>query len=153
MILKTIYFDHLLPQLFSFCFLDGIINDMQQTKLAIIRASAYPISIVIVGVGSADFSAMNELDSDDRLLSATEGGGGSGSSGVVGKRTLGMVSGSGRTVKAVRDIVQFVPLNKFLARTGPYIRSQAELAREVLAEIPDQMTGIFIKHLKNTQYQ
>ena len=49
--------------------------------------------------------------------------------------------------------MQFVPLNKFLARTGPYIRSQAELAREVLAEIPDQMTGIFIKHLKNTQYQ
>lgn len=37
--------------------------------------------------------------------------------------------------------MQFVPLNKFLARTGPYIRSQAELAREVLAEIPDQMTA------------
>ncbi len=135
---------------------------MQQTKLAIIRASAYPISIVIVGVGSADFSAMNELDSDDRLLSATEGGGGTsgGSSGAVGKRTLGMVSGSGRTVKAVRDIVQFVPLNKFLAPPGPAVstssstssssaqqhfsagvRCKAELAREVLAEIPDQMTA------------
>ena len=128
---------------------------MQQTKLAIIRASAYPISIVIVGVGSADFSAMNELDSDDRLLSATEGGGSSGN-----KRTLGMVSGSGRTVKAVRDIVQFVPLNKFLAPPGPAVstssstssssaqqhfsagvRCKAELAREVLAEIPDQMTA------------
>lgn len=95
---------------------DGIISDMHQTKNAIIDASKLPISIIIVGVGSADFAAMDELDSDDIRLSV-----------------------NGRY--AERDIVQFVPLNKFISKTGPYIRSQADLAREVLAEIPDQMTG------------
>lgn len=95
---------------------DGIISDMHHTKNALIDASGLPISIIIVGVGNADFAAMDELDSDDIRLSV-----------------------DGRY--AERDIVQFVPLNKFLSRSGPYIRSQAELAREVLAEIPDQMTG------------
>ncbi|KAI2800772.1 hypothetical protein RDWZM_010533 [Blomia tropicalis] len=95
---------------------DGIISDMHQTKNALINASKYPISIIIVGVGNADFAAMDELDSDDIRLSV-----------------------DGRY--AERDIVQFVPLNKFLSRSGPYIRSQADLAREVLAEMPDQMTG------------
>ncbi|KAH9425744.1 Copine-9 [Dermatophagoides pteronyssinus] len=95
---------------------DGIISDMHQTKNAIIDASKLPISIIIVGVGNADFAAMDELDSDDIRLSV-----------------------NGRY--AERDIVQFVPLNKFISKTGPYIRSQADLAREVLAEIPDQMTG------------
>ena len=35
---------------------DGMINDMEATKAAIVAASAQPISIIIVGVGSADFS-------------------------------------------------------------------------------------------------
>lgn len=95
---------------------DGIISDLHQTKNAIIDASKLPISIIIVGVGNADFATMDELDSDDIRLSV-----------------------NGRY--AERDIVQFVPLNKFISKTGSYIRSQADLAREVLAEIPDQMTG------------
>ena len=37
---------------------DGVITDMQQTVSTIVRASTLPLSIVIVGVGSADFSAM-----------------------------------------------------------------------------------------------
>lgn len=57
---------------------------------------------------------MDELDSDDARLSI-----------------------NGRT--AERDIVQFVPLNQFL--TGHVVRSQADLAKEVLEEIPDQITG------------
>lgn len=95
---------------------DGIISDMQQTKQAIISASTLPISIIIVGVGNADFDAMDELDSDDCRLN-------------IGGRY------------ADRDIVQFVPLNQFLAQNSSHIRSQADLARAVLAEIPDQMTG------------
>ena len=97
---------------------DGIISDMYQTKNAIINASKLPLSIIIVGVGNADFAAMNELDSDDVRLS------------VDGKY-------------AERDIVQFVPLNKFISKNGPtmYVHSQADLAKEVLAEIPDQMTS------------
>lgn len=59
---------------------------------------------------------MDELDSDDVRLS------------VDGKY-------------AERDIVQFVPLNKFLTKNGATIKSQAELAKEVLAEIPEQLTS------------
>ena len=40
---------------------------MDQTKAAIVEASALPMSIIIVGVGSADFDMMEELDSDDQL--------------------------------------------------------------------------------------
>ena len=95
---------------------DGIISDMYQTKNAIIDASSMPLSIIIVGVGCAEFDAMNELDSDESLLRC-------------GDRV------------ASRDIVQFVPLNRFLAPSSSYVQSQAELAKEVLAEIPDQMIG------------
>ena len=42
---------------------DGIINDMKQTKDEIVAMSNenLPISIIIVGVGNADFSKMDEL--------------------------------------------------------------------------------------------
>ena len=63
---------------------DGIITDMANTVRSIISASYLPMSIIIVGVGEADFDAMDALDSDDKLLS----------------------SGNSR---AQRDIVQFVP--------------------------------------------
>lgn len=103
---------------------DGIISDMQQTKRAIIAASGLPISIIIVGVGDADFGAMDELDSDDILLN---------------------VDGC----YAERDIVQFVPLNKFLTQNRSSIRSQALLAKEVLAEVPEQLTGFMkSRHFK-----
>ncbi|XP_037031089.1 copine-8-like [Bradysia coprophila] len=95
---------------------DGIISDMHPTIRAIINASKLPISIIIVGVGSADFGAMDELDADDKRLNL-----------------------DGQF--ADRDIVQFVPLNRFLVETGSFVKSQADLARAVLAEIPDQMVG------------
>jgi hypothetical protein len=34
---------------------DGIINDMQKTIDEIVRGSDLPLSIIIVGVGEADF--------------------------------------------------------------------------------------------------
>ncbi len=43
---------------------DGEISDKPQTIDAIVRASKYPLSIVCVGVGKADFSVMEELDDD-----------------------------------------------------------------------------------------
>lgn len=67
------------------------------------------MSIIIVGVGNADFGAMEELDAD----------------------TVPLTSGGRR---ALRDIVQFVELNRFLGRSA-----KQELAREVLAEVPDQL--------------
>jgi hypothetical protein len=92
---------------------DGIITDLEETKHSIIQASRLPLSIIIVGVGDEDFSAMDALDSDDRLL-----------------RAGGMV--------AARDIVQFVELRKFLS--GGYW-SKELLAKAVLAEIPSQLSG------------
>lgn len=63
---------------------DGVVNDMEATKLAIIQASKQPLSIIIVGVGPADFKDMDSLDSDRQLLQVN------------------------RQV-AERDIVQFIP--------------------------------------------
>ena len=71
--------------------------------------SDQPVSIVIVGVGNADFKVMKLLDSDDAPLYSTKH-----------KRY------------ASRDIVQFVEFNKF--NNDP-----AKLAREVLKEIPKQL--------------
>lgn len=45
---------------------DGAISDMVETKKSIIRASRLPMSIIIVGVGRADFAAMDELDADEK---------------------------------------------------------------------------------------
>ena len=92
---------------------DGVIQDEDSTARAIVRASKLPISIVIVGVGSADFSEMRFLDSDNTMLKA-----------------------GGET--ALRDVVQFVAMRDF---DGP--GSEARLASEVLAEIPSQVTSYF----------
>jgi hypothetical protein len=40
---------------------------MDQTKAAVVEASSLPMSIIIVGVGGANFDMMEELDSDDKL--------------------------------------------------------------------------------------
>lgn len=44
---------------------DGTINDIEATMEQVIRASRLPISIVILGVGDADWTDMNLLDADD----------------------------------------------------------------------------------------
>jgi len=53
-----------------------------------VDGSKYPISVIIIGIGDADFSQMNVLDSDEVRLNY-----------------------GGKT--AERDIVQFVPMKKF----------------------------------------
>ncbi|NXT28344.1 CPNE9 protein, partial [Syrrhaptes paradoxus] len=40
---------------------DGVISDMLQTKEAIVTASALPMSIIIVGVGPAEFEGESGL--------------------------------------------------------------------------------------------
>ena len=47
---------------------DGQIMDMPATKSALVDLSGLPCSIIIVGVGNADFSSMDELDGDDGPL-------------------------------------------------------------------------------------
>uniref|UniRef100_A0A7N6C302 C2 domain-containing protein n=1 Tax=Anabas testudineus TaxID=64144 RepID=A0A7N6C302_ANATE len=93
---------------------DGVISDMAQTKEAVVNAAALPMSIIIVGVGPAEFDAMEELDGDEVR-----------------------VSSRGRL--AERDIVQFVPFRDYIDRSGNQVLSMARLAKDVLAEIPDQL--------------
>ena len=47
---------------------DGDIHDMKETKRQIVEMSKLPVSIIIVGVGNEEFSMMDDLDSDDKLL-------------------------------------------------------------------------------------
>ncbi len=61
---------------------------MAATKDIIVQNSNLPISIIIVGIGNSDFANMQELDGDGGLF------------GSNGNR-------------CPRDIVQFVPFNKF----------------------------------------
>ncbi len=39
--------------------------DMPATKSALVELSRKPCSVIIIGVGSANFSSMDELDGDD----------------------------------------------------------------------------------------
>ncbi|XP_014194326.1 copine-9-like isoform X3 [Simochromis diagramma] len=93
---------------------DGVISDMAQTKEAVVNAASLPMSVIIVGVGPAEFDAMEELDGDEVR-----------------------VSSRGRF--AERDIVQFVPFRDYIDRSGNQVLSMARLAKDVLAEIPDQL--------------
>ncbi|XP_041375348.1 copine-3-like isoform X1 [Gigantopelta aegis] len=95
---------------------DGVLSDMANTKQAIVESSKLPMSLIIIGVGNADFSMMQELDGDDGVLRAP----------------------SGEAVK--RDIVQFVPFREF-KQVGE--STAAELARHVLAEVPKQVTDYY----------
>uniref|UniRef100_A0A8C2KFB3 Copine VII n=1 Tax=Cyprinus carpio TaxID=7962 RepID=A0A8C2KFB3_CYPCA len=92
---------------------DGVVTDMADTREAIVRASYQPMSIIIVGVGNADFTDMQILDGDDGVLRSPKG------------------------EPVLRDIVQFVPFRDF--KTA----SPAALAKCVLAEVPKQVVEYF----------
>ncbi|XP_048325143.2 protein BONZAI 3 isoform X1 [Ziziphus jujuba] len=87
---------------------DGVITDLQETKDALVRASDLPLSLLVVGVGGADFKQMEILDADNghRLESST-----------------------GRV--ATRDIVQFVPMRE--VHSG-----QINVVQALLEELPGQ---------------
>ncbi|CAI0383687.1 unnamed protein product [Linum tenue] len=87
---------------------DGVLTDFQETKDAIVKASDLPLSILIVGVGNADFTQMEILDGDN------------------GRR---LESSTGRV--ATRDIVQFVPMRE--VHSGRLSAVQA-----LLEELPGQ---------------
>lgn len=87
---------------------DGVVTDLQETKDALVKASDLPLSILIVGVGGADFKEMEILDADkgERLESST-----------------------GRV--ASRDIVQFVPFRD--VQSG-----EISVVQALLSELPTQ---------------
>uniref|UniRef100_A0A3P8SWC4 Copine 7 n=1 Tax=Amphiprion percula TaxID=161767 RepID=A0A3P8SWC4_AMPPE len=92
---------------------DGVVTDMADTREAIVRGSYQPLSIIIVGVGNADFTDMQILDGDDGVLRSPKG------------------------EPVLRDIVQFVPFRDF--KTA----SPAALAKCVLAEVPKQVVEYY----------
>uniref|UniRef100_A0A8K9VC16 Copine-4 n=1 Tax=Oncorhynchus mykiss TaxID=8022 RepID=A0A8K9VC16_ONCMY len=92
---------------------DGVITDMADTREAIVHASHLPMSVIIVGVGNADFSDMQMLDGDDGILRSPKG------------------------EPVLRDIVQFVPFKDFKHA------SPAALAKSVLAEVPNQVVDYY----------
>lgn len=49
---------------------DGEIHDMGPSVDHIVQASHLPLSVIIVGVGNADFNNMEILDGDDGLTNA-----------------------------------------------------------------------------------
>ncbi|KAL8173394.1 UNVERIFIED_CONTAM: Copine-8 [Gekko kuhli] len=128
---------------------DGVISDMAQTKEAIVNglcafesctidrretdaavsitASLYWVMLQLLYPCPSEKllftspynAAMVELDGDDIRISS-------------------------RGKVAERDIVQFVPFRDYIDRTGNHVLSMARLAKDVLAEIPDQ----FISYMK-----
>ena len=91
---------------------DGNICDINETSDLIVECSLYPLSVIIVGIGNTLFNNMIKLDGDEEPL----------------KNSKGEVT--------KRDIVQFVPFNKFNGDAG-------KLAEEVLQEIPKQIEEYF----------
>ena len=91
---------------------DGIINDLQQTIDSLVEGSFLPLSVIIIGIGNDDFHEMVVLDGDDDPITSSKG--------VVRKR----------------DLVQFVPFNKF--KNNP-----TKLAEEVLEEVPRQLVDYY----------
>ncbi|WVZ75232.1 hypothetical protein U9M48_023311 [Paspalum notatum var. saurae] len=87
---------------------DGVVTDFQETIDAIIKASDFPISIIVIGVGGADFKEMEFLDPNkgEKLESST-----------------------GRV--ASRDMIQFAPMKDVHVSGMSTIQS-------LLAEIPGQ---------------
>ncbi|KAG5230412.1 hypothetical protein OIU76_022453 [Salix suchowensis] len=87
---------------------DGVVTDLQETIDALVKASDLPLSILIVGVGGADFKEMEIFDADK------------------GER---LETSSGRI--ASRDIVQFIPFRD--VQSGEISVFQA-----LLAKLPSQ---------------
>ena len=91
---------------------DGQISDLPDTIDQMVEASFLPISVIIVGIGNGDFSSMDVLDADENPLYDRKGR------------------------KADRDLVQFVPFNR-------YKNDPAKLAEQVLEEVPRQVVEYY----------
>ena len=87
---------------------DGQISDIDETIDELVEASFLPISVIIIGIGDNDFRQMDILDADENPLYNRQ------------------------NIKAARDLVQFVPFNKFK-------NDSQKLPEEVLEEVPRQV--------------
>ena len=88
---------------------DGMIDDIDSTINELVNGSFLPLSVIIIGIGNADFSAMNVLDADENPLISSGG------------------------VRALRDLVQFVPFLRY--ESNPQLLAQevlAEIPKQIL---------------------
>ena len=88
---------------------DGMIDDIDNTINELVNSSFLPLSVIIIGIGSANFSSMNVLDADENPLVSSGG------------------------VRAARDLVQFVPFLKY--ESNPERLAQevlAEIPKQIL---------------------
>ena len=88
---------------------DGMIDDVDNTINELVNSSFLPLSVIIIGIGNANFDAMNVLDADEHPLISNGG------------------------VRASRDLVQFVPFSKF--ESSPERLAQevlAEIPKQIL---------------------
>lgn len=92
---------------------DGMIHDINDTVEQIVISTQLPISVIIIGIGNADFSNMVFLDSDTQPLFCQN------------TQTF-----------SKRDNVQFVKFND-------YKDNLEKLATETLMELPRQMIDYF----------
>ena len=91
---------------------DGMINDMTESINLLVEGAKLPLSVIIIGIGNANFGNMELLDADDNPL----------------------ISSTGE--RCCRDLVQFVPFNKFE-------HNAERLAEVVLEEIPTQIVQYY----------
>jgi len=90
---------------------------MSAVKDLLVNLAGQPCSIIIVGIGNADFCMMDELDGDHEALTDSYGN------------------------KIKRDIVQFVRLNDCLQRGS----LAEEVLEEIPAQISQYMESINFK--------
>jgi hypothetical protein len=92
---------------------------MDQTIDLLVNFCHLPLSIIIVGIGSANFENMNTLDGDNGLYNS-------------------------KGVKAARDIVQFVPFNQ--VKMNPDLLAK-ELLAELPDQVTQYMVNMYIFRL------
>ena len=93
---------------------DGEIHDMDQTVELLVNNANLPLSLIIVGVGQANFANMERLDGDSGLYNA-------------------------RGQKSPRDIVQFVPFRD--VKMNPELLTK-ELLAELPGQVVQYMNLI-----------
>lgn len=104
---------------------DGVISDMDKTREQLMELSHYPCSIIIIGVGSENFTKMRTLDDSSE-----------------GSQPLKR----GRDV-AVRRFVQFVDYRSYAEGEQGQV-DMSRLSEDVLGNIPDHVMQ-FIEYEKS----
>ena len=103
---------------------DGAIHDMYETIDEVYELAKLPCSIIIVGVGNADFDAMEELDGDGGRLR----------------------NGNGQPCE--RDIVQFVRFNQAVMRGDLAEQVLKEVPRQLVSYMQNRgIEAVPVAHL------